>query len=499
MAYVLRDYQLKGVADIRQCYVNGIRAVLYVLPTGGGKTVVFCFVASSTGSKPLDAKNPSLGNKRVLILVHRIELLRQTAAKLYENGVEHGIINPKFTPNPMANIQVASVQTLASRIKKGTARVDYDLVIVDEAHHAVAKTWITIMAALPKKCRVLGVTATPIRSDGSGLADVFDAMILGPTMKYLIGIGSLVPAKVYAPTEKLDLSGVKIKNGDYDPDDLESIIDNSIITGDAIATYRQRCAHQPAIYFCVSVAHAEHVAEEFRKAGFKAQSIDGSMEDAQRKALINGLGTGRVEILVSCDIISEGTDIPNVMCAGMLRPTKSMGLYLQQAGRALRPAPGKPFAVILDHVGNCLLHGMPDEDREWSLEGDAKQKSKKKKDEPEIRVKQCPTCFAMHSPAPKCPECGHQYVTEAREVEQKSGELRELTDEDKEAISKLRNKEIAKAESYEALVAIGQKYNYKPGWAKHKWEARQAARAKYGHSPRPGGPPPITEVPDYVR
>lgn len=489
MAHTLRDYQQKGVADIRASYLNGKNAVLYVLATGGGKTVVFCHIADTTRAR----------GKRVLILVHRIELLRQSSGKLYENGVEHGLINAKFTPNITASVQIASVQTLASRVRKKTARLDYDLIIVDEAHHAAASTWGVIIRAIKEanpKVKILGVTATPVRSDGTGLNDIFDDLVLGPSIRFLIDRGNLVQPVVYAPAEKLDLSAVKMKDGDYDPNDLEQIVDNSVITGNAVDYYRRLCNHKPAIVFCCSIKHAEHVAEEFRKAGIRAQSIDGGMEDAQRRGLINGLANGNVEVLTSCDIISEGTDIPAVTCAILLRPTQSLGLYLQQVGRALRPAPGKDKAIILDHVGNVLTHGLPDEERQWSLEGEEKLKRRKKDEEPTVKVKQCPTCFVMHAPASKCPSCGHIYETEARDVSQVDGELRELSEDDKLRIKRMRKKEESNAKSYEELVKIGESRGYKPGWAKHKWEARQQAAKGYKGG---GGPPPPTVMPEYMR
>lgn len=491
----LRPYQAKGVNDIRGSYLRGKLAPLYVLPTGGGKTVVFCYVGLTTGSRLRSTSNPELGYKRVLILVHRIELLRQTSAKLYENGVEHGIINAKFTPNYNANIQIASVQTLAPRIRKGTARLDYDLIIVDEAHHSVAGTWSFIISSIRKanpKCKVMGVTATPIRSDGTGLGDIFDDIIIGPSIKELTALGNLVQSIVFAPAEKLDLSAVKMKDGDYDLNDLESIVDNTMITGNAVDYYRRLCAHKPAIVFCCSRAHAEHVAEQFRMAGFKSQAVDGKTEDAQRRGILNGLANGNMEVVTSCDLISEGTDIPAVTCAILLRPTQSLGLFLQQVGRALRPSPGKTNAIILDHVGNCLTHGLPDDDREWSLEGVEKLGKRKKDEEPTILIKQCPTCFAMHKPASVCPQCGHVYQTEGREVDQIDGELRELTADDKLRIKQMRNKEVAKAKTYEELAKIGEARGYKPGWAKHKWDAKQKASQSY-RTPQP------TEMPAYIR
>lgn len=479
----LRDYQQKGVDSIRESYLNKKNAPLFVLPTGGGKTIVFSYIATTTAAK----------NKRVLILVHRIELLRQTSAKLYEAGVEHGLINAKFTPNMFASVQVASVQTLVRRIEK--VRADYDLIIIDEAHHAVATTWKKILNKIMEKspkCKTLGVTATPVRGDGTGLIDMFDDLILGPSIKQLTDRGFLVPSIVYAPTEKLDFSKIKITNGDYDQYEIENLVDNSVITGSAVEYYKKICPGVPAIAFCVSVKHAEHVASEFRAAGYRAASVDGSMDDVVRKRIIAGLSNGNIQVMTSCDLVSEGTDIPAVVCGILLRPTKSTGLFLQQVGRTLRPAPGKSRAYILDHVGNVLNHGMPDEDREWSLEGEDQRSKKKKKDtEPNVRVKQCPACFAMHGPATKCPLCGHIYEVESVEPVTKDGELRQMTEEDTALLRRARNKEVGKARSFDELVAIGTARGYKPGWAKHIWESRQ------GKAPRVSvnAPPPPTEEP----
>lgn len=476
----LRDYQQKGVDAIRKIFVAGKRSPLYVLPTGGGKTVVFSYIAINTAARA----------KRVLVLVHRIELLRQTSAKLVESNVEHGLINANFTPNPLASVQIASVQTLVRRLDK--TRLDYDLVIVDEAHHAVANTWKKILNKMPG-ARVLGVTATPIRGDGSGLSDMFDSMIVGPTIRELTERGHLVPSVVYAPTSKLDLSKVKIVQGDYDQRQIEAIVDNTQITGDAVEYYTKICPGVPCVVFCVSVKHAEHVAEKFMSAGYRAQTVDGTMEDGQRRRLISGLSNGNVQVLTSCDLISEGTDVPSIQCAILLRPTQSTGLFLQQIGRGLRPAPGKTKCIILDHVGNVMTHGMPDEDRDWTLEGEEKRSKKKRKDqELNIRVKQCPACFAMHKPLPACPICGHAYEVEDITPPEIDGTLREMKEEDKLNLRRIRNKEIGQAKTYDELAAIGNQRGYKPGWARHVWQEKERRRI----AREQGAAPPIME-PNY--
>lgn len=458
----LRDYQASLVNKIRDSYKVGKKAVLAVAPTGAGKTVIFSHIAASVAAR----------GKRVVVLVHRVELLRQTSAALTKSGVDHSLINPQFTPDYRKAVQVASVQTLVNRLTKLPAP---DLIVVDECHHANAGSWRKIIAAFPN-AHVLGVTATPVRGDGTGLGvdagGIFDHMVEGPQVPWLIKHGYLVKPIVYAPMDRLDLKGVKIVRGDYDQSELAKRVDKPKITGDAVDHYKRLCPGTPAVVFCVSVAHAQHVADEFKAAGFRAYAVDGSMDDDLRKRILGGLGNGSVDVVCSCDLISEGTDIPAIGCAIMLRPTQSIGLYIQQGGRALRPCEGKDCAIILDHVGNVLTHGLPEELREWSLDGDDKKKKGKKKDQaPKVQVRQCDQCFAMHEPAPACPVCGHVY--EVKQPQQEAGELRQMTPEEALAIKRQRNSEVAKAKSLADLEAIGKSRGYKPGWARHLWSHRQ--------------------------
>jgi DNA repair protein RadD len=459
----LRDYQRKAVADIRESFLKNSRSPLLVLPTGGGKTVVFSYIAATTAAR----------GKRVLILVHRIELLRQTSEALRKSGVRHGLVNPKFTPDLSAPVQVASVQTIIKRLHLFKS---FDLIVVDEAHHALATTWKRIIDHY-SMARVLGVTATPCRADGTGLGieagGVFDDIIIGPQVSDLIAKGFLVKPVIYAPAERLDLSGLRTKMGDYDNAQLENLMDKPTITGDAVSHYKKLCDGVPAVAFCVSVRHAQHVAEEFRRAGYRAYHADGSLDDDVRKRILNGLGNGTVDVVTSCDLISEGTDIPAIGAAILLRPTQSLGLYLQQVGRALRPCAGKERAVILDHVGNVLTHGLPDEIREWSLEGEQRKKKKKEDKEKTIQVKQCEKCYAIHEPAPICPVCGHIYEVKENAPQQVDGELRELSADDRLRLKKSKINEQARAQSLEELERIASQRGYKPGWARHIWASRQ--------------------------
>ena len=434
---ILRPYQTDIIGEVRLRLGEGLRAPLIVSPTGSGKTVMFSHIADGAGKK----------NKRVWILVHRAELVEQTSRTMREIGIHHGIIAAGWPVDPLPHVQVVSVQTV---VRRTGGLIPPDLIIVDECHHAAAGTWGKILAAFPKAVR-LGFTATPERLDGKGLSDAFDCLIRGPEVAWLIEQGFLTQPKYYAPPNQLNLDGLHVRAGDYARDETAAMMDKPSITGDAVSHYRRICDGAPAVAFCASIAHAEHVAQAFCAAGYRATTLDGTLDRIERRKRVRGLADGSIQILTSCEIISEGFDIPVVSAAILLRPTKSLGMHLQQVGRVLRVAPGKQHAYILDHVGNCLRHGLAEEERDWSLEG-RKKRAKKGSDEDAPPVRQCPKCYACHVPAPHCPECGHTYEIKQREIEQKEGELVELN---LAWMAKQRKQEQGQARTFEELVEIG--------------------------------------------
>ncbi len=454
----LRPYQQEGLDAIRAAYRHGARSPLYVLPTGGGKTFVFSHIAA--GAQQL--------GKRICILVHRQELLLQSSRALSDIGVEHGIIAPGFTGSGQ-HVQVASVHTLVRRLRKG---YNFDLLIIDECHHAIASTWLNIINAFPK-ARVLGVTATPIRGDGRGLGTeyggVFDKLVVGPSVKDLIDEGFLVRSRVYASKQELDLRGVKKYQGDFNQAQAVAVVDRPTITGDAVAHYRKICGGQPAIAFAIRLDHAHHVCESFKAAGYQSAVIEGTSTDQERRTMLADLGNGSLDVLCSCDLIGEGVDVPVVQAAILLRPTMSTGLYLQQVGRAKRPAKDKVDSTVLDHAGNCLRHGLPDEVREWGLDGEHKTAGKSKS---EVAVKQCPKCYSMHAPAPNCPECGYVYEQAPISTPTVAGDLEEIDEVMAERLRKEKRREIGRARTLEELQVIGRARGYKPQWAHFIYKAR---------------------------
>lgn len=399
----LRDYQdviIRGsISSIKK---DGYRAPLVVAPTGSGKTIMFAFLAMKTEKK----------GRRVLILTHRREILQQTMSKLFDFGVQAGQI---ASGKPMTTelVQVAMVGTLVRRLE---SIIPPDLIIIDEAHHAVSNTWKKVLDYFGDVLQ-MGFTATPERNDGSGLIEVFDTMIMGPTLKSLVESGNLSYPRMFCGPNVQAKVKTKVTMGDYDKKDQTKKMKERVVVGNVIQHYREKLNGLPTVCFCVSIEHCHFMEDEFNSAGFRARTVHGKMTREDRDAAINGLSTGEVQVLCSCDVISEGVDVPVIAGAILLRRTKSLGLYLQQVGRALRPYPGKTEAIILDHAGCFYEHGHVLLDRDWSLY--AKKRGRRDKEEmkaPEVSV--CPKCSGVWPGLPKtCPDCGHDLQAERDKAE----------------------------------------------------------------------------------
>jgi superfamily II DNA or RNA helicase len=382
----LRPYQESDIDRLRSEFSHK-RRVCYCAPTGSGKTVLFVVLVR----RLLNTRE-----RRVAIVVHRIELVDQTAEALAVENIPFGVIAAGHAETLDAPVQVCMVQTLANRLDR-LANVDF--LIVDEAHHAVASTYRAVLTAAPH-ARVLGPTATPERLDGRGLNDIFEALVIGPSPAELIRDGYLSRFAVFAPERMVDLKRARTVAGDYALRDLADRMSAGFVLDDALSEYRKRLDGRSAIAFCCTIEHSRLVARHLRAAGVRAEHLDGDTPASERRQLIKQLGTGETQILTNCALISEGLDIPSVAGVILLRPTKSLALHLQQIGRALRPAEGKVRAVILDHAGNVFRHGMPDLEHAWSLEGRPKKRGK-------ALVRRCPECGALIPIAVhECPECG---------------------------------------------------------------------------------------------
>jgi DNA repair protein RadD len=349
----LRPHQTTDLERIKAALIKH-RRVVYALATGAGKTIVAAYLAGMVLRK---------GN-RLLVLCHRRELIRQTVRKFAAFGIEAGVIAAGWAPDPDKLVQVASVQTLARRLDQ---LPEAALVIVDECHHAVAGQWKAILEHYADKY-ILGVRATPECLDGRGLAELFDFLVIGATTAQLVADGFLADLQIFTG-QVPDLGSIKTVAGDYAIGALSDAMCQDVLLGDTVDRYHRHADGLPAIAFSCTVEHAQRVADQFKAAGYRAASVDGAMAVKERDRIITGLATGALQVVTSCDLISEGLDIPDVAAALLLRPTKSLVLFLQQVGRARRPKRDGSKAVILDHAGNVLRHGDPSQARLWSLEG----------------------------------------------------------------------------------------------------------------------------------
>jgi superfamily II DNA or RNA helicase len=456
---ILRPYQESVIDDTREA-LRRHHSVLMQGPTGMGKTAITVFMMGRAAAQ----------GKRAYFLVHQNELLSQTSKALWRQQLEHGMIASGKARSTLP-AQVASVQTLVRRMDQYK---EPDLLIIDEAHRAAAKTYKTIIERWPN-ARVIGLTATPQRTDGKPLDVMFDTLVLGPTIRELMDAGYLCDYEIYAPPIGIDVSTVKRKMGDFDSKELEAVVDKKSITGDAVAHYKTHARGKRCVVMCVSIKHAEHVSEQYQAAGVSSGVIEGTMTGQQRDKMLADFAAGRLMVICNVQLLVEGVDIPAIEVVQWLRPTQSLVVWMQGNGRGLRPADNKTGLIIFDHVGNCLRHGLPDDDREWSLEG--KEKGKKKAAADEVKIKQCGSCYAVFRPGPQtCPHCGAPVAGQQRELEVVDGELQKV---DKLAIRKEQKREQGKARSMDDLVALGMRRGMAKAdaWAAITLAARQGRKA----------------------
>jgi superfamily II DNA or RNA helicase len=473
----LRPYQTDVIAQFHRAVVAGRKRIMLVAPTGSGKTVIAAAIVRGS---------VDVGH-RVLILSHRREITRQTISKLYDLGIDAGIIQAGWPPRPGQAVQVASIQTLHRRGELPPA----DLVIVDEAHHSPANTYRKVLEKYPAAV-VLGLTATPCRKDGRGLGNVFDVLIECPQVGELIEGGFLVPSVVYAPTTP-DLQGVRTQAGDYVESQLAERMDRPELVGDVVTHWHRHGDRRKTVIFATNVAHSLHMRDELVKSGVRAEHLDGSTPTEDRDAILKRLATGDTEVVSNCMVLTEGVDIPEVSCLVLARPTKSLGLFRQMIGRGLRPAAGKANCVILDHSGAVFQHGLPEDPIAWTLHTDAKAANVKhaiRGANYRSRLTTCPKCDALRTGGEACRVCGWEPKRHAEAVDVLEGDLGRID----------RNGTRATVHDqdqwHRQLVFIANERGYRPGWAAHKF------KEKFGHWPsrRDVTPQPASaEVRSWVR
>lgn len=431
-AQTLRDYQSNAkdrvTEEIAKLVAAGVDPfALLVAPTGAGKTTV---------AAALIVDEVEAGGC-VFFLAHRKELIEQCSSRLLGAGVRHGIVMASAGGwRPWLRVQVASIASLSdkrvSRLPRPT------LIVIDEAHRARARMYHEAIERFPG-ARVIGLTATPVRSDNKGLGDLFRALVVVETISGLTERGFLVPSTGFA-FDVPDLSGVRTTGGDYNEHDLGEVMSKSAIVGNIVEQWIEKAGGARTVMFAVTIEHSKKLVAEFVAAGVKAEHLDGTTAKGERSAILARLHTGETTIVSNVGVLTEGWDEPRVECGILARPTKSLGLYLQMVGRILRPACRdcggdtlwnvgpcrhcgssnvKRAARIHDHAGCVMSHGLPDADREWSLEVRPPKGKKGEQGENAAAVRSCSNCFALYDPRlPACPCCGHIPPLAGRVVEE---------------------------------------------------------------------------------
>ena len=460
----LRQYQKDTLNDIIRSQRDGNKNILLQAATGSGKTVM----ASAFVNHMIKQ------NKNVLFLAHRRELITQCSDKLTKEGIKHGIIMAGETAQFWHNTQVASIDTLRSRsiTNKTEELPKADLVIIDEAHRSLSKTYLKIIGMYADS-QVLGLTATPVRSDGRGLGHIFSDMVQAPSIGELIRQGHLVGCEYFAPTIP-DLNGIQSHMGDYNSTELASRMDKPKLIGDIVSSWKKIGNNKKTIVFASSVAHSKNIAESFIDIGIKAAHIDGTTDHTERQRVLDEFNNGDMKIICNCMVLTEGFDCPPAEVCVLARPTKSLGMYIQMVGRVLRPFEGKKHATVIDHSGAVYTHGFVEDDIEWVLDPKKpmtikERKLSKPKEETQII---CEGCFSMYSGSNICSKCGHVQLKKSKYVEVLDKELGFVDKVSKTVKKKLTYAPEFRKEFYAMLLGYCKIHNYKRGWAYHTYEQR---------------------------
>ena len=441
---MLRDYQQDLYNKTVSSFQQGYHRPLVVAPCGAGKSYLFAEMARRTRGE-------------VLVLVHRNELKQQHYKLLATLGIE--------------NTRVETYQTEFRRLGWYPKP---RLLIVDEAHLSRSNTWQKIIEYYDTF--TVGFTATPVRLDGRPLGDIFDTLIVGVDVRWLIENHRLAPYEYYAPTT-VDTSGVRISCGDYVASDLERLMNERAIYGDAIESYRRFAPGEQAIAYCVSVEYAKRLASAFREAEISAEYLHSGTPAGRRKEIMDDYRAGKITVLCNCSLLSEGISIDEISCVILLRPTESVALGIQQMMRCMRYLPGKT-AKIIDCVGNYTRVGLPDDEREWSLEKPV-PKRRTTDENGNFYIRCCPECYMTFATAPVCPFCGSEYPLHPREIQAHQDiELQRITAEETARLAEAKKAariEQGRAQSFEELIRLGRSRGYKnpAAWAAQVMRGRR--------------------------
>lgn len=452
----LRPYQERALQQLRDAVRNGKKRIMLKMPTGSGKTELAKQIIENATAK----------GKRVFFTCPRIELIKQTSTRFLKYGIDHGVIQANHVMTaPHKPVQVCSIQTLNRRLWN-----NFDIIIIDEAHGAAAPIYRKYLGRRdPSGYIMIGLTATPYtRGLGAHVAEVngplFEELVEGATIAELIKDGHLVDVEIWAPSEP-DLSGVRTVAGDYDEKQLGERTNRTELVGNIVSHWLRIAENRTTVCFAVNIAHSKEIVRQFVEAGVAAEHIDAYTKDDERDAILGRLRSGQTRVVSNVALLAEGFDLPSIGCMILARPTKSLTRYIQMVGRALRPAPGKEKALILDHSGTARRLGWPTEELAHGLD-DGRRRDAKPRAGEERLPQVCPSCayvkpFRVH----KCPKCGFEPV-------RRSGVL--IKDESLQKVERRNWSAHDKQAIFSALIGELNRMRIrrpstKDGWVAHKY------------------------------
>lgn len=463
---ILRQYQIESISALRESMKRNKHLILQA-SCGAGKTIISAEIAKLAIEK----------GKKVLFLVNRRDLVKQTVEKYKQYGMEDytGIILAGEDPSLGKPIQCASLQTYGRRLKLADLEInkwfhDADLIIYDECHSSNAYTYKKILELYQDKY-VIGLSATPMGAGGRGLGENFDSIVECVSMNKLIELGFLVPAIHYAPS-KPDLGNVPKLGNDYSVKVLGDRVDKPKLVGDIVDNWFKLAYDRKTIIFATNVKHSKHIRDSFLNRGVKIAHIDAHTNDEDRQSVYNDFENGDLQILTNVGVACEGSDLPIADCVCIARPTLLVTRWLQMAGRGARPYPGKKDYLLLDFAGCIDRHGLVDDEVTWSLDPGkpaAQPKKPRKKEKTIITCEMCSAAFTGR----RCPQCGNEVKDYGKKIECVDADLVEVGNAKKPKATMTEKKEF-----FAMLEWKRREKGYKPGWAAWKY------KEKFGVFPR---------------
>lgn len=416
MVYQLYSHQEALLKEVYQRLYEGMRSIMVVSPAGSGKSVLIATIIKQLTDK----------KDHILFMVHRKELIDQIQQSLIENEVDLTYVTI---------LSVIKTKNRLSELPKPT------LIITDETHHAKAKTYMEIYDYFADVSRI-GFTATPVRLSGEGFEDVYECLVEGQSVSWLIDNHYLAPFEYYS-LPMIDRKKLKTRSGEFTNQSISRALQGQTIYGKVIETYLAKANGQQAILYAHSVEYSEYFTNAFNNAGIKAVHVDASTPKSERERIMKGFKEKEFQVICNVDLISEGFNVPDCSTVILLRPTQSLTLFVQQSMRGMRYRPQKK-AIIIDHVGNYLKHGLPDTQRLWTLSGIDKEQE-------EAKLHECPNCFSVfenwlieesnQSTIYICPNCGNRLIIPKKGRKTEGG--REKDFDEKEQLTEITEEERA--------------------------------------------------------